>query len=129
MPSKKPTLICVVGPTAIGKTTLSIEIAMALNTEIISADSRQFYQEMAIGTAVPSTEELQAVRHHFIHDRSIFKDYSVGDFRRDALTVIEDQFSVKDHLIMVGGSGLYIDAVIYGLDEFSERLTPEMFLY
>jgi tRNA dimethylallyltransferase len=118
--SEKPTLICIVGPTAIGKTSLSIKIASSLKTEIISADSRQFYQEMTIGTAVPSTEELQAVRHHFIHDRSIFKNYSVGDFRRDALTVIEDLFSVKDQLVMVGGSGLYIDAVLYGLDEFPD---------
>ena len=95
MSSEKPTLICVVGPTAIGKTSLSIEIALALNTEIISADSRQFFKEMNIGTAVPNIEELQTVNHHFIHNRSIFKPYNVGDFKNDAQVLIEDLFLEK----------------------------------
>ncbi|MEM7185373.1 MAG: tRNA (adenosine(37)-N6)-dimethylallyltransferase MiaA [Bacteroidota bacterium] len=114
----KPTLICIVGPTAIGKTTLSIAIANALETEIISADSRQFYKEMSIGTAVPSSEELAAVPHHFIQDRSIFDTYSVGDFERDALRKLEALFSRHEYVVMVGGSGLYVDAVLKGLDHF-----------
>src|SRR5690606_21053231 len=84
--SKKPLLICVVGPTAIGKTSLAISLAKAFYTEVISADSRQFYKEMTIGTAVPSVEELASVPHHFIQNKSIFQDYSVGDFERDAIT-------------------------------------------
>ncbi len=118
MSSDKPCLICIVGPTAIGKTSLSIELALALDTEIISADSRQFFKEMKIGTAVPSDEELRTVKHHFIQTRSIFKPYSVGDFKNEALALLEDLFSNKNCVVMVGGSGLYIDAVLYGLDEF-----------
>ena len=82
--SKKPLLICVVGATAIGKTRLSIALANAFNTEIISADSRQFYASMNIGTAVPSSQELAAAPHHFIQHKSIFEPYSVGDFEREA---------------------------------------------
>lgn len=123
----KPLLICVVGPTAIGKTSLAIELAKAFSTEIISADSRQFYKEMSIGTAVPSTDELNAAPHHFIQTKSIFDDYSVGDFERDAINLITEKFNPTDEaieklstLIMVGGSGLYVDAVVKGLDEFPE---------
>lgn len=121
---KKPLLICVVGPTGIGKTALAIELAQAFSTEIISSDSRQFFREMRIGTAVPSEEELAAVPHHFIHSHSIFDDYSVGDFDREAVELIESKFYPKDGskgfttLIMVGGSGLYTDAVVKGLDSF-----------
>lgn len=118
--SKKKLLICVVGPTAIGKTALAIQIAKHFSTEIISADSRQFYKEMEIGTAVPNKEELTEIPHHFIQNRSIFEDYSVGDFERDALELINILFKTKDIIIMVGGSGLYIDAVIKGLDKFPE---------
>lgn len=125
--TKKPLLICVVGPTAIGKTSMAIALAKAFSTEIISADSRQFYKEMTIGTAVPSEEELVAVPHHFIQDKSIFDDYSVGDFERDAIKLITQKFSPADrsdkvfsNLIMVGGSGLYVDAVVKGLDRFPE---------
>jgi len=123
----KPLLICVVGPTAIGKTSLAIELAKAFSTEIISADSRQFYKEMSIGTAVPSKDELNAAPHHFIQTKSIFDDYSVGDFERDAINLITEKFNPTDEaieklstLIMVGGSGLYVDAVVKGLDEFPE---------
>ncbi len=111
-------LIAIVGPTGIGKTALAIKIAKHYNTEIISADSRQFYKEMHIGTAVPSPEELNTVPHHFIQHRSIFQNYSVGNFERDAIALLQELFKKNDVVIMVGGSGLYIDAVIKGLDEF-----------
>ena len=120
MISKKPLLICVVGPTSIGKTTLAIEITKAFSTEIISADSRQFYKEMKIGTAVPSSEELAAVPHHFIQNKSIFDDYSVGDFEKEALLKLDELFKKHPVLVMVGGSGLYVDAVVNGLDSFPE---------
>ena len=125
MPAKKPLLICVVGPTAIGKTSLAIQLAKAFSTEIISADSRQFYKEMSIGTAVPSKEELAAVTHHFIHNISIFENYSVGDFERDAIQLLNEIFRKNDVAIMVGGSGLYVDAVVNGLDNFPE-ISPEI---
>lgn len=111
-------LITVVGPTAIGKTKLAIDLAKYFNTEIISADSRQFYKEMSIGTAVPSNEELNAVPHHFIQHNSIQENYNVGDFEKGALNVLDNLFEKYDIAIMVGGSGLYVDAVIYGLDTF-----------
>nr|WP_299343455.1 tRNA (adenosine(37)-N6)-dimethylallyltransferase MiaA [Allomuricauda sp.] len=114
------TLIAVVGPTAIGKTRLAIALAQHFDTEIISADSRQFYKEMMIGTAVPSTEELQSAKHHFIQHKSIHDPYSVGDFEKDAITLLSDLFQNNDVLILVGGSGLYVDAVVNGLDEFPE---------
>ncbi|SRX55626.1 tRNA (adenosine(37)-N6)-dimethylallyltransferase MiaA [Aequorivita sp. CIP111184] len=125
MPSKKPLLICVVGPTAIGKTALSIKLAKAFSTEIISADSRQFYGEMRIGTAVPSKEELEAAPHHFIQNKSIFEDYSVGDFERDAIELLKNLFEKNKVAIMVGGSGLYVDAVVKGLDSFP-NVSPEI---
>ena len=118
-------LICVVGPTAIGKTALAIKIANAFSTDIISADSRQFYKEMSIGTATPSDEELRAAKHHFIQNISIFNDYSVGDFERDALVCLENIFKNNLVAVMVGGSGLYIDAVVKGLDKFPE-VSPEI---
>ncbi len=120
MPIKKPLLICVVGPTAIGKTALAIKLAKVFSTEIISADSRQFYKEMRIGTAVPSKEELEAAPHHFIQNKTIFEDYSVGDFERDAIALLKILFEKNDVVVMVGGSGLYVDAVVKGLDTFPE---------
>lgn len=114
------TLISVVGPTAIGKTRLAIILAEHFKTEIVSADSRQFFKEMNIGTAVPSAEELKAVPHHFIQHKSIFEPYSVGDFEKEAIAQIEKLFQNKDYVVMVGGSGLYVDAVVNGLDEFPE---------
>ncbi|MDP5157708.1 MAG: tRNA (adenosine(37)-N6)-dimethylallyltransferase MiaA [Flaviramulus sp.] len=113
-------LISIVGPTAIGKTALSIQLAQYFNTEILSADSRQFFKEMQIGTAAPSNEELSTVKHHFIHHKSIKDDYNVGAFEKDALQCLEELFNKKDIIIMVGGSGLYIDAVTRGLDDFPE---------
>lgn len=118
--TNKPLLICIVGPTAIGKTNLAIKIAKHFSTEIISADSRQFYKEMNIGTAVPSLKELAAVKHHFIQNRSIFEDYSVGDFERDILSLLDRLFENQDTVVMVGGSGLYVDAVVKGLDKFPD---------
>lgn len=120
MPPKKPLLVCVVGPTAIGKTALAIKIAVAFSTEIISADSRQFFKEMSIGTAVPSEEELNAAPHHFIQNISIFDEYSVGDFEREALSRLDALFKEHSIAVMVGGSGLYVDAVVKGLDKFPE---------
>ena len=111
-------LISVVGPTAIGKTKLAILLANHFKTEIISADSRQFFKEMAIGTAVPSDEELAQAPHHFIQHKSIQESYSVGDFEKEALIKLKDLFKKKDIVILVGGSGLYVDAVTKGLDEF-----------
>lgn len=111
-------LIVIVGPTAIGKTALGIQLAQHFDTEIISADSRQFYKEMAIGTAVPEPEELKAAKHHFIQHISVQQKYSVGDFEKDALLKINELFKLKDTVLMVGGSGLYVDAVCSGLDKF-----------
>jgi tRNA dimethylallyltransferase len=118
MNSQQKTLITIVGPTAIGKTSLSILLANYFNTQIISCDSRQFYKEMRIGTAVPEAEELEAATHYFIQNRIIFEDYNVGVFERDALAKLDELFKKNDVIIMVGGSGLYVDAVINGLDHF-----------
>ncbi len=113
-------LVSIIGPTAIGKTSKSITLAQFFNTEIISADSRQFYKEMKIGTAVPSAEELAAVPHHFIQHISVDEDYAVGDFEKDALKKLEKLFQKHQFVFMVGGSGLYVDAVTKGLDKFPE---------
>lgn len=113
-------LISVVGPTAIGKTSLSIKLAQFFKTEIISADSRQFYKEMQIGTAAPSVEELKLAKHHFIHHKSIEDTYNVGAFEKDAITRLDQLFLKHNCIIMVGGSGLYVDAVTKGLDYFPE---------
>lgn len=120
MTDSNNTLICIIGPTAIGKTQLSITLAKAFNTDIISCDSRQFYKEMSIGTAVPSVEELKAVKHHFIQHLSIFDSYSVGDFEKEALNTINHCFQSKNLLCFTGGSGLYQKAVLEGLDHFPE---------
>jgi tRNA dimethylallyltransferase len=113
-------LITIVGPTAIGKTALSIQLAKHFKADIISCDSRQFYKEMRIGTAVPEADELAAAKHHFIQNRSIFDDYNVGEFERDALSKLDELFKENPIQIMVGGSGLYVDAVLKGLDYFPE---------
>ncbi len=114
------TLITISGPTAVGKTKFSIDLAKLLNCQIISCDSRQFYKELSIGTAIPSKKELNAVKHHYIHHKSINDTYTVKDFQKDALNKIKELFISDEFIILVGGSGLYMDAVIYGLDEFPE---------
>ncbi|WP_435254865.1 tRNA (adenosine(37)-N6)-dimethylallyltransferase MiaA [Tenacibaculum sp. A30] len=114
------TLITIVGATAIGKTALSIKLAQHFNCDIVSCDSRQFYKEMTIGTAVPDADELAAAPHHFIQNRSIFEDYSVGQFEKDALAKLDELFAKNPIQIMVGGSGLYVDAVLKGFDEFPD---------
>ncbi len=113
-------LISIVGATALGKTTLSIHLAQHFKTDIISCDSRQFYKEMTIGTAVPSDEELKAAKHHFIQNRSVFDDYSVGQFEKNALKTLNQLFLKNEVAIMVGGSGLYSNAVLHGLDDFPQ---------
>lgn len=118
-------LITVIGATAIGKTALSIQLAQHFKTEIISCDSRQFYKEMKIGTAVPSAEELIAAPHYFIQNKSIFDAYNVGQFEKDALKELEGLFSKNNIVIMVGGSGLYTNAVLEGFDDFPE-VNPEI---
>lgn len=116
----KKFLIVVVGPTAIGKTALSLHLARSFKTDILSADSRQFYKEMQIGTAAPTPEELAVAQHHFIHHKSVMEDYSVGDFEKDALQKLDSLFTDRDTVILVGGSGLYVDAITTGLDTFPD---------
>jgi tRNA dimethylallyltransferase len=113
-------LITIIGPTAIGKTSLSIALAQHFKCDIISCDSRQFFKEMKIGTAVPSDEELASANHHFIQNKSIFEEYTVGDFERDAINKLDELFEKNNIQIMVGGSGLYVDAVLKGFDDFPE---------
>jgi tRNA dimethylallyltransferase len=111
-------LISIVGPTAIGKTSISLKLAQHFNTEVISADSRQFYKEMRVGTAAPTPKELNAVKHHFIHHKSIEDNYNVGTFEKEALQCLDQLFATHNVVVMVGGSGLYVDAVTKGLDDF-----------
>lgn len=113
-------LITIIGPTAIGKTSLSIALAQHFKCDIISCDSRQFYKEMKIGTAVPSKEELASAAHHFIQNKSIFDNYSVGDFEQEAIAKLDELFLQNNIQIMVGGSGLYVDAILKGFDDFPE---------
>lgn len=120
MISKNKTLIYIAGPTGVGKTKASIALAKTFNTGIISCDSRQFYKELKIGTAVPSEEELKSVPHYFIQSKSIKEPYTVSDFEKEALEKLVQLFKETDTLIMVGGSGMYADAVMFGLDKFPE---------
>ncbi len=113
-------LIYIAGPTGVGKTTFSIELAKKLKTEIISCDSRQFYKELEIGTCPPAKHELKEIKHHFIHNKSIHDKYNVGLYEKDAIHKINNLFKDKEYLILVGGSGLYADSVIYGIDQFPE---------
>lgn len=117
---KNKTLVVIVGPTAIGKTALAIELAKHYKTEILSADSRQFYKEMEIGTAKPDADELAAAKHHFINSHAVTQLFSTGDFEIEALKTIDEIFKNHDLAIMVGGSGLYINALINGLDEMPD---------
>jgi tRNA dimethylallyltransferase len=111
------TLICVCGPTAVGKTAMAIAIAQHFHCEIISFDSRQFYRELSIGTAVPSADELAAAKHHFIHDRSINNSVNAGSFEKEALAKLEELFSQNPIVVAVGGTGLYLRALLEGMDD------------
>jgi tRNA dimethylallyltransferase len=113
-------LIVVIGPTAIGKTALSIKLANHYKTEIISCDSRQFFKEMTVGTAVPSDEELASAKHHFIQNKSIFDTYTVGNYEKEAVSKLDAIFETNDFAVLVGGSGLYVNAVLQGFDAFPE---------
>jgi len=120
MSSVKSKLITVVGPTAVGKTRVGIALAKFFRTEIISADSRQFYKEMNIGTAKPTRAELAEIKHHFIDIKSVEEDFDAGQFEREAMDLIENLFARHDHLILCGGSGMYVKAVCEGFDEMPE---------
>jgi len=117
---KNKNLIYIAGPTGIGKTNLSIEIAKKLNTEIISCDSRQFYKELKIGTSPPSTSQLNQIRHHLIHNKSIHDVYNVGLYEKEAIELVNKLFEETDILILVGGSGLYADSIMNGIDSFPD---------
>lgn len=114
---KRSILIVVIGPTAVGKTSTSIKLAKQFNAEIISADSRQFYKEISIGTAKPSLEELTEIKHHFINNLSIQENYNASDFEKECLEFLDDYFKEKEVAVLCGGSGMYINAVINGFDD------------
>ncbi|MFL2632323.1 MAG: tRNA (adenosine(37)-N6)-dimethylallyltransferase MiaA [Candidatus Marivariicella sp.] len=111
-------LIFIGGPTAIGKTTIAIKLAKTLSTEIISCDSRQFYNEMKIGTSPPSKKEMSLVKHHFIQDRSIETPLNVGAYQKESISKIYNILDDNKNVILVGGSGLYADSILFGLDDF-----------
>ena len=113
-------VITIIGRAAIGKTSLSIVLANYFKCDILSCDSRQFFKEMTIGTAVPNIAELNAAKHHFIQNKSIFENYTVGDFEKEAIAKLDELFLTNDYAILVGGSGLYVDAILKGFDEFPE---------
>jgi tRNA dimethylallyltransferase len=117
MAAKNKTLITICGPTAVGKTKLCINLAKKFNIAIISSDSRQFFQEISLGTAKPSEAELKEISHYFINNLSIHEDYDVNKFEKDSLKLMQDLFTELDLLIMTGGSGLYLDAIYNGLDQ------------
>ena len=122
-------LITIVGPTAIGKTSLAIKLAKNYKTEVISADSRQFYRELNIGTAKPSKDELSSVKHHLINNISVNDKYDISQLESDARKIIDKLFKTKDYVILVGGSGLYIDTILYGIDKIpnvKESLRKEL---
>lgn len=119
------TLIIVTGPTAIGKTRIAIETAKFFHTEIVSADSRQIYRELSIGTAVPSPEELAEIKHHFIHSHSILENYNASRYETEAIGLLENLFNIYDAVVMTGGSMLYIDAVCSGIDTMPD-VDPEL---
>jgi len=117
IPFTQPTLIVIAGPTASGKTAAAIQLANYFNTVILSADSRQFYREMSIGTAKPSAAELAAAPHYFIDSHSITEPFSVGDFEKQCLQLLNELFKVHHVIILAGGSGLYIKAITEGFDD------------
>ncbi len=117
---KKPLLIAVQGPTASGKTAVAVQLATWLQTEIISSDSRQFFKELKIGAAPPTANELQTVPHHFVQHLSVLQEYNAGMFERDALAKLDKLFVKHNSVILVGGSGLYTNAVLHGFDDLPE---------
>jgi tRNA dimethylallyltransferase len=117
MSDKAKTLLVICGPTAAGKSDVALRLAQRLKTEIVSADSRQVYREIPIGTAQPNASELALVPHHFVASRSIHEDYDAGKYAREALSLLESLFQKHDTVVMCGGTGLYIKAVCEGLDE------------
>ncbi|MEJ8802243.1 tRNA (adenosine(37)-N6)-dimethylallyltransferase MiaA [Pontibacter sp. H249] len=118
--TKKKHLVVVVGPTAVGKTDLCVQLAKHYQTDIISADSRQFFREMSVGTAKPTPEEQQGIKHYFIDSHSITEEYNAGAYEADVLQLLEELFREKDVVLMTGGSGLYVRAVLEGMDEMPE---------
>ncbi|WP_085517611.1 tRNA (adenosine(37)-N6)-dimethylallyltransferase MiaA [Marivirga sericea] len=117
MTKKSKSIVILAGPTAVGKTSLSIQLAKRFETEIISADSRQFYKEMEIGTAKPTLKEMDGIKHHFVNSHSIQEDYNVGRFEKDALSLLDTLFQKHDIVLVVGGSGLYVKALCEGIDD------------
>jgi tRNA dimethylallyltransferase len=117
-------LLYIAGPTAVGKTAVSVTLAQSLNTEIISCDARQCYREMTLGTAVPTVAERQGIPHHFIQNKSIHQAFDAGAFEKEGLLLLERLFKTYDRVVMVGGSGLYAQALMEGLDEFPQ-IDPE----
>ena len=118
---KKRRLLIIVGPTAVGKTDYSIEVALKYGSPVISCDSRQIYREMSIGTAVPDASQLSAVKHYFIHSHSVENLYTAGKYEIEALELIDSLFEEgHETLVMAGGSGFYVDALVNGLDDFPE---------
>ena len=113
-------LIVVVGPTAVGKTRVSVELANFLHCPIINADSRQVFEELSIGTAKPTLDEMQNIKHYFVNDRSIKEEFSAGQFEKEALGVLDKEFGDNDVVILTGGSGLYVDALCFGMNDFPE---------
>jgi tRNA dimethylallyltransferase len=116
----KRQLVVIVGPTAVGKTSVAVQLAKHFACEIVSCDSRQFYKELAIGTAKPTPDEMQGVPHHFVNSHAITQNYSAGDFERDALVLFEELFARNERIIMTGGSGLFVKAITHGLDNLPE---------
>jgi tRNA dimethylallyltransferase len=116
----KRQLVVIVGPTAVGKTNVAVQLAKHFGCEIVSCDSRQFYKELAIGTAKPTPYEMGGVPHHFVNSHSITQNYSAGDFERDALSLFEQLFTRNERVIMTGGSGLFVKAITHGLDNLPE---------
>jgi len=125
---RSKTLIVIAGPTASGKTAAAIEAALHYNTVVVSADSRQFYREMSIGTAKPTDAELSAVKHYFINSLSITQNYTAGDYEKQCLELLSELFKVHDVVVLAGGSGLFIKAVCEGFDEFPDT-NPEVKKY
>ncbi|OON66935.1 tRNA (adenosine(37)-N6)-dimethylallyltransferase MiaA [Hymenobacter sp. CRA2] len=120
----QPTLLVVAGPTAVGKTALCVRLAQELGTDVVSADARQFFREMRIGTAKPTPAEMQGVRHHFIDSHSITEDYSAGRYEADCLALLQELFQQHSVVILTGGSGLYLQALTDGLDELPPADAP-----